>query len=364
MEEVSPLGSDVVFKRLPEFAKDALMGRCKRSAITGDIKLCNMDTFPSFSLVDLCTRKSIPKLSKGGMYDKYVFRPVPMGYRTWIYHDWYRTKRICAGKKGRSIETAMMEEVLEQRCIDAPVSGGRWSPLKSWAALALATPLLGDRLVTMLALGVLFVLFFCSRGLNHPGGYFWLRPTTLPFRLAFFGYLCYWLTGPGSDDMNFGVMVGFLLVLMIFLIDVIIGDVAVVTQYKFTCNYTVVRTLPNRVCICRRHGACSTEDYFGSRGQVDECVSSFGSWEPDMIIIADIYGVLAELRPMEPMHWMQVHREFVNTNVPVSYVCLSSLVYGQDPRLDMRKLNAFQIWAQSKAEDDGEAESKLVVEEL
>merc|ERR1740127_201643 len=127
----------------------------------------------------------------------------------------------------------MMEEVLEQRCIDAPVSGGRWSPLKSWAALALATPLLGDRLVTMLALGVLFVLFFCSRGLNHPGGYFWLRPTTLPFRLAFFGYLCYWLTGPGSGDMNFGVMVGFLLVLMIFLIDVIIGDGAVVTQYKF-----------------------------------------------------------------------------------------------------------------------------------
>merc|ERR1712094_44902 len=59
--------------------------------------------------------------------DCYLFKPIPMMYRTWIYHDFFRQGKQLTGP------TAGAKVVLNWRCIDAPVNvaAGRQSCLRA-----------------------------------------------------------------------------------------------------------------------------------------------------------------------------------------------------------------------------------------
>lgn len=100
------------------------------------------------------------------------------------------------------------------------------------------------------------------------------------------------------------------------------GDGSSLAAYRFTCRYEVFRELSERVFVCRRHGAAHLEDAFGERGEVDECVTGTGAWQRNYTLIADLQGLLVELRPMLPHEWQQAAMHYYESRSPLSYICL------------------------------------------
>merc|ERR1719188_2476451 len=160
----------------------------------------------------------------------------------------------------------MVKYVLNQHVIDAPVKAGRWSPLMSYVPGALGASLTGNHFVAVLSVGLLFVLYGLARIFNSPSLYRYGRVVSLPARIAWFILVILQLDSI-KDALN---VIGFIIALGAFVVDLILGDLATVLDYRYTCNYEVIRILPNRVFICKRKGAAHYEDEFGSRGEVHE----------------------------------------------------------------------------------------------
>ncbi|OLP93923.1 hypothetical protein AK812_SmicGene24098 [Symbiodinium microadriaticum] len=57
-------------------------------------------------------------------------------------------------------------------------------------------------------------------------------------------------------------------------------------SYRFECSYKVLDELPDRVFLCSRRGAAHLDDVMGARL----------AWDPRYSLIADIRGLLCELR--------------------------------------------------------------------
>merc|ERR1719223_14248 len=86
------------------------------------------------------------------------------------------------------------------------------------------------------------------------------------------------------------------------------------------CSYEVLMPLPNRIFICRRHGAAHSRDVYGSCLPVNEKITGMGSWAPDFVLIADVSGLICELRPMRKEDWkLLVEEHALNPKAPQRY---------------------------------------------
>ena len=107
----------------------SFIGRVVRDPVSAKVKLVyDGHNRYDFHAVDLWTRQvvegSVEKLKK----DRYIFKPVPLLYRTWMYHESYRNHRSHATT---SDDTGVIRQILSRECIDADIAAGRWSPLAS-----------------------------------------------------------------------------------------------------------------------------------------------------------------------------------------------------------------------------------------
>eukprot|EP00438_Fugacium_kawagutii_P004012 Skav222472 [mRNA] locus=scaffold242:37632:46709:+ [translate_table: standard] len=66
-----------------------LMGKCRRSPMTGEITMEKPTSFPNFQVVDLAGREFLPRSRHTLEEDKYLFKPVPLMYRTWLYQRFF-----------------------------------------------------------------------------------------------------------------------------------------------------------------------------------------------------------------------------------------------------------------------------------
>merc|ERR1740121_925459 len=90
--------------------------------------------------------------------------------------------------------------------------------------------------------------------------------------------------------------------------DFVWGDMRILTSYRLHCNYEILRLFPNRVALCRRLGGSYGAGY---QKPVHQDVTGIGNWEGTFILIADIHGILYELRPVTPQEWKllwEMHR--------------------------------------------------------
>merc|ERR1719203_2418920 len=104
-------------------------------------------------------------------------------------------------------------------------------------------------------------------------------------------------------------LIGFCAAIGLMIVDFFSGDLQTLMWYRLNCSYEIIKILPNRVFICRRHGASHQEDVFGTRGRVAESITGLGAWQRGFYIIADIHGILAELRPVSREVWHSIHDE-------------------------------------------------------
>lgn len=302
-------------ERVPENDLGALMGKAWRNSITGKVHLKDYGFFPDFSVVDLWTSGSLCGSADQLSKNPYLFRPVPLLIRTWIYHCIFRLGRVLSVTGAD--EDGMIKYVLSQSVIDAPVSGGRWSPITFHAPLLIFLCITGDLLLILGATFVLVMILAIGWHFNTPELYRWTRAATLPFRLALLALL---ILRMQQDEMTgaskAGSLFGFLIGCACVCLEILIGDLSALASVRLHCSYTVLRSLPNRVFICQRVGAAGSERLSTTSPPVDQKITGIGEWQVNMALIADVKGLIVELRPMGKVEWAALFEELLASNEP------------------------------------------------
>jgi len=307
----------LAFNLLPASDGSSYMGRTWRSAITGEIRMSGKSSWPHFDLADMWTREHLYGSLRQYLKDKHVFLPLPMPYRTWIYHDLFLEKKVMSDAS----ENGMVYAALKVRCIDVPVNAGLWSPIMCYAPMLLMLCLTGDMFVLIPAIFLMLVLYLMSKGMNNPASYRYLRLATLLPRMGFLVVVILRAAGQAQHALG---MIAYLVALILLLVDLWKGDLQTVWCYRLNCHYEVIKDLPGRVFICRRHGASHLEHMFGDRGQVDEMIHGMGTWNRNFYLIADINGMLAELRPVHVDDLLKIYDEWCEKSVDLSFYALDS----------------------------------------
>eukprot|EP00929_Paragymnodinium_shiwhaense_P050893 TRINITY_DN25623_c0_g1_i1.p1 TRINITY_DN25623_c0_g1~~TRINITY_DN25623_c0_g1_i1.p1 ORF type:complete len:409 (-),score=90.13 TRINITY_DN25623_c0_g1_i1:104-1330(-) len=279
------------------FEKQPLMGCAWRSPITGQITLRDYN-FPDFHLVDLWTRPQLVGTPEELAEDVYIFRARPMAYRTWIYHHMYREKVVIPESKDdeTSIENRLLKHVLMQRCIDKPILAGRWSPLVASVPASLAACFTSDIPLMVAAIFVCVLLYLSSIKIAEPRWYRVSRLASLAPRLGFCIFLA--IRVPAVlENFNIFALFGVIVIFVCVVADLYYGDVISVRDYRYTCMYDIVKTLPNRVFVVRQTGGMIGFEDKKSYSR-DQRLTIMGSLDNSLKLVADIEGLLVQLDPI------------------------------------------------------------------
>lgn len=267
------------------------MGRCWRSYVTGEIFLNEKEMWPWFDIVDLWTRNRLRGLVKDIAEDPYLFVAIPMLYRTWIYHGKFEDKKNFT--ESVDPQTAIVTTTLQFPCIDAPVRAGRWSSLVFYAPTVVLQCLTGDMTLVTFSVLMMLVIWALTSKLNTPELYEYTRWATLLPRVCFLGFLAYRFVTLGASLVALPLIFAFIFIIA----DFIWGDFSSIYSVRMRCYFEIKRVLPNRIFVCKRIGGCGLDKISGNRGRVSTDVSGLGTWPSDYYLIADIKGILVELRP-------------------------------------------------------------------
>ena len=222
-----------------------------------------------------------------------------MLYRTWMYHESYRHhKNIDASHD----DSGVIKEVLQFSAIDADLAAGRWSPLVALLPASFCCALTCDELSVGGAVILTWIMQRFGMILNSPERYRELRLWLLLPRLAWVAFVLWravsWL--PNAVALN---IVGLAGTIIFCMLDFWYGDQEAMSKVRLSCTYEIIKTLPNRVFVCRRNGAAELEQMFGSRGRVHQNITGMGSWGHEMVLLAEMMGCIFELRPFMQKDW-------------------------------------------------------------
>lgn len=192
----------------------------------------------------------------------------------------------------------------------------------AYAPAVLGSCLTGDWILVMVGAMVVVIVYIVADNTNTPSLYKYSRVLSLPIRVVYVAVL--------AARFQFASALALLgsLIAALAVLDLILGDGAELASVRLQCSYEVMHSLPHRVVICRRHGAAHLEDEFGPRGNVPECVTGIGTWERTYTLLAEMYGCLVELRPMDAWDWTSILRAYVRTHEPLPFVGLD--IYSEE----------------------------------
>eukprot|EP00933_Yihiella_yeosuensis_P053521 TRINITY_DN51773_c0_g1_i1.p1 TRINITY_DN51773_c0_g1~~TRINITY_DN51773_c0_g1_i1.p1 ORF type:complete len:415 (+),score=26.87 TRINITY_DN51773_c0_g1_i1:123-1367(+) len=303
-----------------------LTNRVKRNPINGEIFLFDLLSFPNFAVVDLCSRPCLPAEKSLLMEDKYLFKPVPMMYRTWIYQMLYGDREFVASGSGSDTDQ-FIRKAMSYFCLDVPLLGNRWSPLIVYAVIMILSSLTRNPFVVVISIFMGAALAANSFLLNTATNYQIDRFITLPLRLFYMLFVAFLF--PRADIIE---VVGTCLIILCCLADFFCGDMNYIWTYRYHCSYTILNNIGGRVYVIRRDGGDSILQKFGRGGDVPACVSGLeSSWHKHFLLIADIRGLLVELRPMEQSDWNLAYGEYVEHRKPIPYIGLDVFDYDGPP---------------------------------
>lgn len=294
------LGIELVRRPLKDLGAEGaapVMGTSFRHPITGEVRTAGDSSFKDFTLVDLYKRRRLSNSLEQLMTDKYLFRPVALKHRTWLYHDDYRRQLTL-----ESDENAMMRVALANNCIDAPTSAGRWSPVMTLTPFAVGVALTDDMIMLLFSLIIVLFVQLASQWTNSGKWYRHLRPITLLPRSALYLVILarFGMSFGSGNGMN---LLGYLVAVIMLVVDLLVGDLAVLRSIQLHARWHMTHRLPGGIFICNRAGAAWYEDVYGDRGIVAEEVSGFSPWQTEQALIMDLEGIIVELRPLQRKEW-------------------------------------------------------------
>lgn len=292
-----------------------LMGKCRRSPMTGEITMEKPPAFPNFQVVDLAGREILPRSRHILEEDKYLFKPIPLMYRTWLYQRHF-VKPEGFGR-GRDMDYTV-RQALGAFCLDLPMWDGRWSPLMMYAIIMFMSALTCSSLIISTACGAGLMSCAISVSCNTPKAYRYDRWLSLPFRLAFLFYI--FVVFPTESLLE---ILGTVVVLLLVLFELWAGDMSFFSTYRFHCSYTLLKCIGGRVYVCQREGAEGLQTVFGrTADRVDPDMVKMAKWTVLNHLIAEIEGMMVELRPMTPEDWSAAAQDYHTNFAPVTYIGL------------------------------------------
>ncbi|CAE7667664.1 ftsH [Symbiodinium pilosum] len=316
-EDGFPLRIKLEHKLVPS---SVLMGNCRRSPLTGEVIL-NMDpAYPNFQVVDLAGRDRLPKNRLYLEKDEYLFKPVPLMYRTWLYQSFFLHP---SGLGKASDLDYVVRQALSAFCLDVTIWDNRWSPVMAYAFIMFLSSLTLDSTIIALACGIGLLTCAFAVACNTAKAYQRERWLSLPFRVAF---LCYILISfPAATVLE---AIGSTLLFLLVSAEIILGDCYFFPSYRFHCKYDILRSLGYRVYVCARDGAVGMPAYVGrTPDRMPLQVVQLPKWTTQNHLIVELEGLMVELRPMREEDWTKAAQEFEETNVPITFVSLPLCEY-------------------------------------
>lgn len=281
-------------------------GATHRNKLTGMISMNEDRYMPPFTLVDLFGRKTLVMNPEELVQDEYLFRFEALPTRTWMFHDIVLDPAVMAQNSGAS--AGMVDRVLQKRVVDAPINTGLRSPLLLWLPIIFLMGMTGDQSLVFFSLVSTGLLYLVTHLNNTPRRFQEMRWRSLPLRLISIGvFLFQYLTKPENQELMAALCIlssiGFVVV------DFITGDLRLLGNYRLLCTYSIIHELPRRVFVCRRHGAAHLKDVVGERKPISEAITGT-LWRDDMSLIADLNGLLVELRRPALHEATMMHEEY------------------------------------------------------
>lgn len=267
-------------------------GSTTRNSVTGRIVMKEDRYLPGFLLVDIFGRRRLVGSPRQLWEDHYIFRPYVMANRTWIYHKYAKDPSKLATVNAKDSMNGMIKKILELQCVDVDINSGRHSPLMLWMVCISFIACTGDAVLVSISLVTTALMCFVTYTHNTPEKYNWVRLWLLPLRLAA-GTGIVLRTMELTDFVS--VIVFSSLSLLTLVVDFVFGDMFMLWSYRFECSYKVLDELPDRVFLCSRRGAAHLDDVMGARLAISTEVTG-SAWDPRYSLIADIRGLLCELR--------------------------------------------------------------------
>lgn len=297
-----------------------LMGKCRRSPMTGEIVLEKAPSFPNFQVVDLAGRELLPRSRHLLEEDIYLFKPIPLMYRTWLYQRYFLKPEGFG--RGRDMDY-IVRQALGCFCLDLLMWDGRWSPVMMYAFIMFLSALTCSSLIITSACGAGLVSCAISVLSNSPKVYRLERWLSLPFRFAFFVYI--FIVFPTESTLE---VAGTILVILLVLLEFWAGDCSFFSTYRFHCSYKLIRCVGGRVFVCEREGAKGLNSQLGREpDRVAPEISKLPKWTALNHLIAEMEGLMVELRPMTAEDWSAAAQDYKKNLTTVSFVSLPVFEY-------------------------------------
>lgn len=305
-----------VATRLNDKQTSGLLGKCTRSPISGTPRLKNATIMGDFKILDLWERTALYGQPDDLIRDPYVFKIVPLPLRTWLYHTLKNDIFLIARTKG---ENGLIEMVLNYKVIDkCDRIDGRWSPFVCSVPTVFASILSIDWATALACIVMCAFNLTVSKLCNTPRWFKFARLFSLVPRILFFAYVCIRMGSVASksavSSLAFMVIIGFLLG------DFILGDFMALRGWGMRSSYEVLRVLPNRIFICRKHGGAFYPDVDHGRN-IHDAVTGCGFFD-ELVIIAEVRGLVVQLKPMDKEDWVMAWEERTNTDRPIPFIGL------------------------------------------
>jgi len=298
-------------------ARDEFMGKVFRNFVTGEIALKKVSPNTDFRIVDLYRRSRVIGTPENLAADPYLFKPVIMPMRTWIYHDLHRSKKLLSGTD----ENGMVKYVMNTSVIDANIATGHFSPLVCYMPGVLFCALTKDQ--NTVGSSVLVAATMCVVGnmTNYSTQYRMARYYTIPIRMIHVLIVLLSFFNTQSDDLV--AFVGFLLTFASIILDIVNGDYSKLTSFRFWSYFETVRELPRRVFLCRRVGAAHLEETQGFAREIDVKIHGMGTWQKRRwMMCCELCGVICRLEPISKQEWVTMWEASIKDGTVYTYVGL------------------------------------------
>lgn len=266
-----------------------LMGKVQRHPITSKISLLGCGQEFDFDFVDLSKRSRVTGKRAEVANDKYLFKPVVLKYRTWIWHDIYRglsEKGLVSKSPGQGIWHA-----ITITCFDEFSDAGLWSPTIVFAPMLILVMLTMDAILCLLSLVLVCGLLLITVATNSAEWYYLNRLVSLPPRVIYAGVLVWRIA---VSEQVIGQLAAVLLFLCM-IADFAMGDLMQLNQVRRRTTYTVLRVLPDQVAVCIKQRGDEERPHY----KIDRNLTGFAGVD-DIVILANAMGVLVELVPLTP----------------------------------------------------------------
>merc|ERR1719454_2317963 len=138
-------------------------------------------------------------------------------------------------------------------------------------------------------------------------------------------------------DKGTFVVMCFSAIIAFLMADFIVGDGMLLFEWGSKSHYKVIRCLPNRVFIVRKLGASFVPDPEAGRA-IHQAVTGVNFFD-GLAIIAEVRGMVIQLKPMDKEDWVLACDEMAATRKPIPFIGLD--IFNKEKR-DVDALDRWQ----------------------